>query len=86
MTSACVDTIYITKLEKFSFLNVIYTTMTKEEMINILPIYIEIFFQKDIKSIIFLQYLISTLQLGDFNYGYKKITKCTDMFFIRCNF
>lgn len=46
-----IDIIYITKSRKFRFLNIIYITLRKEEMIPILPICIKTFFQKILTSI-----------------------------------
>ena len=53
----------MTKLRKFQFLNIIYTTWIKVEMIIILLINIETLFSKNIRFKASLKYKIFVLQL-----------------------
>lgn len=85
VTNIVVDTIHITKLRQFRFLNVINTTLTRE-MINILPIDSKIFFQKYVGLNIILKHNICAMQPSELSYEYKKTTSYIDMFHIRCNF
>ncbi len=86
VTSICVDIVYITKLRRFRFLNVIDTTLTKIEVITILPTSIKNFLEKDIRTNAFFKYKICAMQLSDLNYRDKKTTRYIDMFQIGCNF
>ncbi len=86
MTDICIDTIYTIKLRRFRFLNVIYTTLTKIEVITILPISIKTFLGKGIRTNAFLKYKINAIQSGDLSYRDKKTTRYTDMFQIGYNF
>ena len=86
MTSVCVDIVYITKLKKFKFLNIIYTTLTKIDMIIILPISIKIFLKKSIIINALLKYKICIMQLDNLSYLNKKIIRYTPIFQIGYNF
>ncbi len=68
MTGICVDTVNATKSRRFRFLNVIYTTLIKIEVITILPTSIKTFFGKGIGTNALLKYKIFAMQSGDFSY------------------
>lgn len=52
----------------FKFLNVIYITLTKIDMITILPKSIKTFLKKGIKTNAFLKYKIYAMQLDNLSY------------------
>lgn len=85
MTSICIDTVYTIKSRRLRFLNSIYITLTKIEMIIILPTRIKTFIGKGITTNVFLKNKICAMQLGDLSYQDKKTTRCTDMYQIGCN-
>lgn len=85
MTSICIEIIYTIKSRRFRFLNVIYITLTKIEMITILSTNIKIFLGKGITTNALLKNKIYAMQSGDLSYQDKKTTRYTDMYQIRCN-
>lgn len=80
MTGIYVDIVYTKKLKKIRLGNVIYTTLTKIEMIIILPTSIKTFFGKDMRINAILKYKISTIQLGNLKYWDKKTTRYINIF------